>query len=63
MMVTYTDERVERIISSGGIKWRGSVFSRTSSGDKLAFLNNMIGVFESEIDAAGNFSEKAWEWI
>jgi hypothetical protein len=22
----------------------------------------MIGIFESEIDAAGNFSEKVWEW-
>jgi hypothetical protein len=61
-MVTYTGEGVGRISSSGGIKWRGSVFSRTSSGGKLAFLNNMIGVFESEIDAAGNFLEKIWEW-
>jgi hypothetical protein len=28
----------------------------------IAFLNNMVGVFESEIDADGNFSEKLWEW-
>ena len=31
-------------------------------GDKLSLLNNVVGVFESEIDAAGNFSEKLWEW-
>jgi hypothetical protein len=35
-----------------------TIFSRTSSQGKLAFLNNMVGVFESEIDADGNFSEK-----
>ena len=62
-MVTYTGEGVGRFSSSGSIKWRGSVFFRTSSaGSKLAFLNNMVGVFESEIDADGNFSEKEWEW-
>jgi hypothetical protein len=61
-MVTYAGEGVGRFISSGSVKWRGSVFFRTSSGGKLAFLNNIVGVFESEIDADGNFSEKAWEW-
>ena len=61
-MVTYTGEGIGRIDSSGGVKWRGSVFSRTSSGGGLSFLNNMIGVFEAEIDADGNFSEKVWEW-
>jgi hypothetical protein len=61
-MVTYTGEGVGRISSSGGVKWCGSIFSRTSSGGKLSFLNNMVGVFEAEIDADGNFSEKIWEW-
>jgi len=61
-MVTYTGWGVGRFSSSGSVKWRGSVFFRTSSGGKLAFLNNIVGVFESEIDADGNFSEKAWEW-
>ena len=60
-MVTYTGEGVGRISPSGSVKWCGSVFSRTSSGGKLAFLNNMVGVFESEIAADGNFSEKIWE--
>ena len=60
--VTYSGEGIGRLDSSGSIKWRGSVFFRTSSGDKLAFLNYLVGVFESEIDAYGNFFEKAWEW-
>jgi hypothetical protein len=69
-MVPYTGEGIGRFDSSGGIKWCGSVFitekqyySETSlSQGKLSFLNNMVGIFESEIDAAGNFSEKMWEW-
>lgn len=44
------------------IKWRGSHFYRTSSNGKLAFLNNVVGVFESEIDVEGNGTEKIWEW-
>ena len=74
-MVPYTGEGIGRFDSSGGIKWCGSVFitekqyySKTSDPSssqgegKLSFLNNMVGIFESEIDAAGNFSEKIWEW-
>ena len=61
-MVTYTGEGIGRIYSSGSIKRRGSVFSRSSSHGKPSFLNNMIGIFESEIDLNGNFSAKVWEW-
>ena len=41
-MVTYTGEGIGRLDSSGSIKWRGSVFFRTSSGDRLKFLNNLV---------------------
>ena len=61
-LATYTGEGVGRFSSSGSINWRGSIFYSTSSNGKLAFLNNVIGVFESEIDIEGNFSEKIWEW-
>ena len=61
-MISYTGEAIGRLGSSGNIKWRGSVFYRMSSGSKLAFLNNKVGVFESKIDADKNFSEKTWEW-
>jgi hypothetical protein len=49
-MISYTGEGIGRVGSTGNVKWCGSVFFRKSSGDKLAFLNNMVGVFESEID-------------
>ena len=45
----------------------GSVFCRiqspsTSTTGKLAFLNNMVGVFEYETDEMGNSEGKIWEW-
>ena len=61
-MITYTGEGIGRFASSGSVKWCGSLFFRRSSGNKLAFLNNMVGVFETDIDADGNLFEKAWEW-
>ena len=61
-MVAFTGEGIGRFTPSGGIKWRGSIFYSTSSTGKLASLNNIIGVFESEIDSEGNYSEKIWEW-
>jgi hypothetical protein len=49
--------------SSGGkIRFRGSIFFRTSSKAKLSFLNNLVGVFEFEADEQGNCSSKVWEW-
>jgi hypothetical protein len=61
-VATFTGEGVGRFGSSGNISWRGSIFYKTSSNGKLSFLNNMVEVFETEIDAEGNFFHKAWEW-
>lgn len=47
------------------VSFRGSVFYKSSSlstNGKLAFLNNKIGVFESEVDESGTSNEKHWEW-
>jgi hypothetical protein len=44
------------------VKFRGSFFYRASSTGKLAFLNNLVGVFEYEVDEAGNTQYKVWEW-
>ena len=61
-MATYTGEAFGGIISSGGTRWRGSVFYSTASTGKIAFLNNLVGIFEVEIDVEGNFSNDTWEW-
>jgi hypothetical protein len=45
------------------ISFRGSVYYRTSSTEgKLASINNLVGVFEYEVDEAGNSRAKVWEW-
>ena len=41
---------------------RSSVFFKTMSTGKLAFLNNTIEVFEFEADKNGNTNGKIWEW-
>jgi hypothetical protein len=49
----------------GGVRasFRGSVFYKTSSTNgRLSFLNNKIGVFETEVDDSGTSIEKHWEW-
>jgi hypothetical protein len=61
-MATFRGEAFGRIGSSASAKWRGSDFFRTKSTGELAFLNNVVGVFESESDAEGNVTEKIWEW-
>ena len=60
-MATFTAEGIGRI-TPYGVKWRGSVFLRAESAGKLAFLNNVVAVFQAEVDTEGNFSEKSWEW-
>lgn len=41
----------------------GSVFCLAgSTTGLLAFLNNMVGVFEYEVDENGNSGGKIWEW-
>jgi hypothetical protein len=61
-MATFTTHAFGRVSSSGGAKWRGAHFFRTSANGKLAFLNNFIGLFEGEIDAEGNDIARIWEW-
>ncbi len=61
-MATSTVEGFGRLSPSGNVKWHGAHIILTSSTGKLAFLNNVVGVFEAEIDAEGNVTEKIWEW-
>ncbi|MGD1834780.1 MAG: hypothetical protein ACPKQO_03570 [Nitrososphaeraceae archaeon] len=44
------------------ISFNGSFFYKTSSNDRLAFLNNLVGIFEAEEDESGNGVVKVWEW-
>ena len=55
-MATWTGGRM----TPYGIKWRGANFFTESTGKE--FLNDMVVIFESEIDPEGNSSVKSWEW-
>ena len=63
-MATWTGQGIGRFTAPGKISFRGSVFYRTTStgGGKISFLNNVVGVFEYEVDEQGNSSTKVWEW-
>jgi hypothetical protein len=50
------------ITGSGRVSYRGSLFYRTNSTGKLAFLDNLVGVFEFDVDESGNTTGKVWEW-
>lgn len=45
-MATWTGQGIGRFSSQGKIRFIGSLFFRTSSNGKLAFFNNLVGVFE-----------------
>ena len=61
-MATWTGQGIGRFTSPGKIRFTGSLFFNTPSTGKLAFLNNLVGVFEYEANELGNTSAKAWEW-
>ena len=61
-MAIWTGQGIGRFTSPGKIRIAGSLFFITSSTGKLAFLNNLVGVFEYESDESGNTSATVWEW-
>lgn len=61
-VVTFTAYGVGRFTSPGKIRFHGSVYYRATSTGKLAFLNNVVGLFEHDLDEQGNASSKIWEW-
>ena len=61
-MATWTGQGIGRFTAPGRISFRGSLFFRAPSGGKLSSFNNLVGVFEYEVDEEGNCSSKTWEW-
>ncbi len=61
-MATFTGQGVGRLTGKGaGVSFRGSLYYKTDS-KKLAKLNEVVGVFEFEVDESGNTHGKTWEW-
>jgi hypothetical protein len=62
-VATWTNRVVGSITPEGTIITRGVGFwSTPSTTGELAFMNNMITVFEVQIDREGNLSAREWEW-
>ena len=59
--VTWKGSGVGKFKEGGAVSYRGTLYYRTTS-QKLARLNNAMGVFEYEVDSEGNTRNKIWEW-
>lgn len=61
-IATWTGSGIGRFTGQGKIRFHGPLLYRTLSTGKLAFLNNLVGVYETQIDENQNFLYKVWEW-
>jgi hypothetical protein len=61
-VATWKGGGIGRMSGAVKVSIRGAIYWSTTSTGKLASLNNLVGVFEFEIDEAGNTSAKVWEW-
>src|SRR5919198_3944435 len=59
---TWTGYGIGHLAAGGRVSYRGSLFFRTNLTGKMSFLNNIVGVFEYEVDESGNTAAKVWEW-
>jgi hypothetical protein len=60
--IGWTGQGIGNFTTPGKVRFRGSVFFKTSLSATLSALNNMVAVFEYESDSGGNTSTKLWEW-
>jgi hypothetical protein len=61
-LLAWTAQGMGSVTGPGKARFRGSVFYKTSLTGKLSALNNLVGVFEYEIDTFVNTSIQVWEW-
>ena len=47
---TFKEYGIGKIVENNKISWSGSIIFQTNSKEKLSFLNNTIGLFETEED-------------
>jgi hypothetical protein len=61
-IVPWTAEWLGRFTSPGTTRFCRSTFYRTISTGRLAFINNLMAVYEYQVNAVGNTSATSWEW-
>jgi hypothetical protein len=62
-IATWVAQGLGRFTAPHAIRFRGSVIYHTDSSGTLAFINNIVAVFEYEVNEIGNTSARNWEWI
>jgi hypothetical protein len=62
-LVTWTAQGLGYLVIPRTIRFRGSTFYHTDSTGSLAFINNLMSVFEYEINEVSNTSARSWEWV
>ena len=58
----YTFQEIGQPASDGKIKANGAAIFGSNATGKLAFLNNVVVIYQNQIDKAGNSSLVAWKW-
>ncbi|HEY7109631.1 MAG TPA: hypothetical protein VH415_09405 [Nitrososphaeraceae archaeon] len=61
-MATSRAQGMGKLDKDGVARWLGSVFYTSTPTGKLTFLDNLIGVFDTEVSADGHVLEKVWQW-
>jgi hypothetical protein len=60
-MVTWKGLGVGKLGAGGAVSYRGALSFHTTAA-KFGNLNGVAGVFEFDVDAAGNTHSKTWVW-
>lgn len=58
----YTFIGVGNVTEEGQPVFHGAAAYGTNSTGELSFLNNILGIFNVEIDPTGSFVSNEWEW-
>jgi hypothetical protein len=62
-MVAWRSQGVGRFTGHGmAVSWRGATYFQTTS-ERLARLNGIAGVYETETDESGKMETKIYEWM
>jgi hypothetical protein len=61
-MATLVGHDMGRINANTGTTFKGIMFFNTNSTGKLAFLNNLQGLFVTQVNTNGSIRTKIWEW-
>jgi hypothetical protein len=59
--VSWKGTGLGRFVEGGIISWRGAIYYRTDS-PRLARLNEIVGLYENDVDESGKMTGALWEW-